>query len=53
MKYVHFHLTTEYSGTDLDEYVEYSDDVKEKEIDEDCYELARNNAESYEYLCTG
>lgn len=53
MKYVHFHLTTEYCGTESDEYAKYSDSVKEKEIDEDCYELARNNAESYEHLCTG
>ena len=53
MKYVHLYLTTEYSGIDLDELVEYSDEVKEKESEEQCYELARNKAESYEYLCTG
>lgn len=53
MKYVHFYLSTEYCGTETDEYAKYSDDVKETEINDDYCELARNHAEGYEYLCTG
>lgn len=53
MKYVRFYLATGYCGTESEEYAEYSDNVKETEINNDCYELARIHAEEYEYLCTG
>ena len=53
MKYVHFSGSNGYCGTDYDEYVMFSDDCSESEIENYSIELAYQCAESYEYLDTG
>lgn len=53
MKYIRFTGSTGYAGTDYEEYVAFPDEVTEKEIDEYSYDLAAENAETYEYVARG
>lgn len=49
MKKIIFHLSTGMCGMDSHEVLEYDDDVTHDQLDEEAWQLAVNNAESYGY----
>lgn len=49
MKKIIFHLSTDLVGMDSYEVLEYDDDVTESQLDQECWTLAVQNAESYGY----
>ena len=53
MKYVHFWGGNGYCGCEYEEYVMFSDEFPEEEIDDYSAELAYQNAEFFEYAATG
>ena len=53
MVYIKIVASTPYCGTELIEYKEFEERPTDAELDEMTEDLARNNAESFEYLVTG
>lgn len=53
MFYYKFTATTEYCGTECEEFHKFEVKPKPEELKELAEQIARENAESYEYLVTG
>ena len=53
MKYIKFYGGNGYCGCDFEQYEAYEDDVTEEALAEIAYDLANDNAQSYEYIATG
>ena len=53
MFYYKFTATTEYCGTECEEFHKFEVKPKLEELNELAEQIARENAESYEYLVTG
>ena len=53
MKYIKFYGGNGYSGCDFEQYEAYEDNITEEALAEIAYELANDNAQSYEYIATG
>lgn len=53
MFYFRFTADTPYCGTELVDYQKFEERPTDAELDEIAEDLARNNAESFEYLVTG
>ena len=53
MKYIKFYGGNGYCGCDFEQYEVYEDDVTEETLAEIAYDLANDNAQSYEYIVTG
>lgn len=53
MIYVKFSCGNGYCGCDIEDVLEFDNGTLEKEIDECIYDIARDNAESYEYVAFG
>ena len=52
MKYVKFYGSTEFCGTNYEEYVAYPDETTEEEIQEASNDMGQCNGDGYEYLAT-
>lgn len=53
MKYIKFYGGNGYCGCDFEQYEVYEDDVTKETLAEIAYDLANDNAQSYEYIVTG
>lgn len=53
MKYIKFYGGNGYSGCDFEQYEVYEDNITEEALAEIAYDLANDNAQSYEYVVTG
>ncbi len=53
MFYYKFTATTEYCGTECEEFHKFENKPSEEELRVMAQEIAHDNAESYEYLVTG
>lgn len=53
MYYFRFTADTPYCGTELVDYQQFEERPTDAELDEIAEGMARNNAESFEYLVTG
>lgn len=53
MKYYKIICGTQFCGTEEETCYAFPDETTEKQIEEICEELCRENAEQYDYLATG
>lgn len=53
MRYIYFTGGNGYCGCDIDEVSVFPDDTTDEELDQYAYEMAIDNAETYEYVATG
>lgn len=53
MKYIKFYGGNGYCGCDFEQYEAYEDNITEDALAEIAYDLANDNAQSYEYIVTG
>ena len=51
MRYIHFHLDTDYCGTYVDEY--FTSEATDEELDAELNDAAINNASQYDYQVLG
>lgn len=53
MRYIYFHGSTGYCGTDYHEFGEFPDETEDSIIEDISQNYAHDNADSYSYLATG